>query len=77
MEQTGTWVHQVARAMEVQLREDQQELKTREHKKKAQTAKGYASLFMKTTPNKGTTHVQDEMWKLMHHDEQELLSVWE
>ena len=35
MEQTGTRVHQVARAMEEHLREDQQELKTREQKKKA------------------------------------------
>ena len=29
MEQTGTWLHQVARAMEEELKEDQQELKTR------------------------------------------------
>ena len=30
MEQTGTWVHQVARGTEEQLRNDKQELKTRE-----------------------------------------------
>ena len=39
IEQTGTWVHQVARAMEEQLREDKQELKTREQKKNAKDAK--------------------------------------
>ena len=27
--------------------------------------------------NKGTSHVQDEMGKLMHHDEHALLSLWE
>ena len=27
--------------------------------------------------NKGSSHVQNEMGRLMHHDEQELLSVWE
>ena len=32
---------------------------------------------MKTTQDKGTRHVQDDMEKLMHHDEQELLSLWE
>ena len=29
------------------------------------------------TKNKGTSHVPDEMENLMHHDEQELLSMWE
>ena len=33
MEHRGTWVHQVARLMEEQLREDKQELKTQEQKK--------------------------------------------
>ena len=32
-EQTGTWARQVARAIEEQLREDQQESKMREQKK--------------------------------------------
>ena len=39
MKQTGPRVHQVARAMEAQLREDQQELKRREQKQKAKDAK--------------------------------------
>ena len=73
MERTGTWVHQVARAMEEQLREDKQELKTREKKKKAKDAKRIRGIFHE---NKGTSHVQDEMEKLMHHDKQELLSLW-
>ena len=31
----------------------------------------------KKNKNKDLSHVQSEMGKLMHHDEQELLSVWE
>ena len=38
-EHTGTWVRQVARAMEKQLRVDQHELMVREQKKKAEDAK--------------------------------------
>ena len=38
MEQTGTWVHRVARVMEERLRLDQEELKTREQKNKAKDA---------------------------------------
>ena len=74
VEQTGTWVHQVARVMEEQLREDKQELKTREQKKKAKDAKRIRGIVHE---NKRKNHVQDEVEKLMHHDEQELLSVWE
>ena len=33
-ERTGSWVRQVAQAMEEQLKKDQQELETREHQKK-------------------------------------------
>ena len=49
--QARTWVHQVARAMVEQLREDKHELKTRAQKKKAKGAE-YAGLFMKTTKTK-------------------------
>ena len=52
------------------MREDQQELKTREQKKKAKDAKRIRWNVHKTVKNKGTSHVQDEMEKLMHHDEQ-------
>ena len=38
-ERTGSWVRQVAQAMEEQLKEDQQELETREHQKKVEDAK--------------------------------------
>ena len=51
-EQRGTCVRQVAPAMEEQLRKDQEELETREQKRKAENAKGYAGLFMKTTRTK-------------------------
>ena len=49
MEQTGTWVLQVARTKEDQLREDQQELKAREQKRNAKDARGYSGLFTKIT----------------------------
>ena len=70
-EQTGTWVHQVGRAMEVQ-----QELKMREQKK-AKDAKRICGIVYENDKNKGTSHVQDDVVKLMHHDEKELLSLWE
>ena len=38
-ERTGSWVRQVAQAMEEQLKKDQQELQTREHQKKVEDAK--------------------------------------
>ena len=77
MKRTGTWVHQVARAMEEQLREDQQALKTREQKKNGKDAKMIRGIVPESDKNKGTSHVQDEMEKLMHHEEQELLNMWE
>ena len=64
-EQTGSWVRQVAQAMEEQVKEDQQELETREKKGGWKVRRGYAG------------HVQNEMGKLKHHDEQELLSICE
>ena len=59
--------------MEEQLKEDQQELNMREQKKKAKDAKRIRGIVHE---NKGTIHVRDEMGELMHHDEQELLSLW-
>ena len=38
---------------------------------------GYSGLFTKMKKNKRTSLVQAEMGQLMHHDEQELLSLWE
>ena len=77
MEHTGTWwVPQVARVMEEQLREEQQELEMREQKKKAKDAKRTRGIDHENDKSKGTRHVQ-EMVKLMHHEEQELLSLWE
>ena len=74
MDQTGTVVHQVARAMEEQLREDKQELKTQENKKKAKDAKRIREIVYENDKNKGTSHVQDEMGKLMHRDDNN--GVW-
>ena len=75
MQQTGTWVHQVAQAMEEQLRKDEQELKTREQEKKAKDAKWIRGIVQEDDNNKGTGHVHGETEKLMHHDEEELLSL--
>ena len=76
-ERTGPWVRQVAQAMEEQLKEDQQEPETREHQWMVEDAKRIRRIVHENDKNKGLSHVQNEMGRLMHHDEQELLSVWE
>ena len=38
---------------------------------------GYAASSMKMPRNKGLSLVEAKMGKLMHQDEQELLSAWE
>ena len=60
-----------------QLRENQQELKTRELKKKAKDAKRIRGIVHENDKGNGISHVHIKMKKLMHHDEQELLSLWE
>ena len=52
IEQSRTWVHQVARAMEEQLREDRQESKTREQKKEAKDAKRIRGIVHENDKNK-------------------------
>ena len=56
------------------MKEDQQELETREKKRKV---KRIRRIVRESDRSKGLSHVQNEMGRLMHHDEQELLSVWE
>ena len=68
-ERTGSWVRQVAQAMEEQLKEDQQELETREHQRKVEGAKKIRRIVNENEKNKGLSHVQDEMDRLMHQDE--------
>ena len=63
--------------MEEQLKENQEELKTREQKKRATYAKRKRGIVHENDKNKGTSHVQNELGKHMHQDEQELLSAWE
>ena len=63
--------------MEEQLKEDRQELETREHQMKVEDARRICRILHENEKNKGLSHVQNEMGRLMHHDEQELLSVWE
>ena len=69
-ERTGSWVRQVAQAMEEKLKEDQQELETREHQWKVEDAKRIRRIVHENIKNKGLSHVQNEMGRL-------LLSVWE
>ena len=76
-ERTGSWVLQVAQAMEEQLKEDRQGLETREHQKKVEDATRICRIVHENDKSKGLSHVQNEMGRLMHHDEQELLSLWE
>ena len=70
-------MRQVAHTMEEQLKQDQQELETREQKRKAEYAKRIRGIVHENNKNKGLSHEKNEMGKLMRHDEQELLSVWE
>ena len=49
----------------------------RQQKKKVEDATRIRGIVRENDKNKGTSLVQDEMVKLMHHDEQELLSLWE
>ena len=76
-EQTGSWVRQVAQAMEEQAKEDQQELETREKKRKMEDAKRIRRIVHENNKNKQLSHVQSGMGGLVHHDGQELLSMWE
>ena len=51
-------------------------MKTREQKKKAEVAKRIHGIVHGNDKNKRTIHAQDEMGKRMHHDDQELFSIW-
>ena len=70
----GNRVRQVAQAMEEQFKDDQQELETREKKRKVEDVKRIRRSVRESNKNQDLSHVQSEMGKLMHHDEQELLS---
>ena len=74
VEQAGTWVYSLPSSGGISGERTSRELKTREQKKKAKDAKKTRGIIRE---NKGTICVQDEMQKLMHHGEQELLSLWE
>ena len=50
-EQTGTWVRQVAREIEELLRNDQQELKTREQRRKAEYSKRIRGIVYENDKN--------------------------
>ena len=63
--------------MEEQLKEDQQELETREKKRKVKDVQRIRRMVLENDKSKRLSHMQNEMGRLMHHDEQELLSVWE
>ena len=60
-EQTGSWVRQVAQSMEEQLKEDQQELETREKKRNVEDAKRIRRIVRENDKNKDLSRVQSEM----------------
>ena len=68
---------EAARAMEEQLKQDKQELETREQRKRAEDANRICSIIHENAENKGLSLVEAKMGKLMHQDEQELLNAWE
>ena len=72
-ERTGSWVHQVAQAMEEKLKEDQQELETREQKRKVEYAKRIRRIVHENDKNKGLSHVQNEMGRLARREEVEYI----
>ena len=49
----------------------------RERRKRAEDANRICGITHENAENKGLSLVEAEMGKLMHQDEQELLSVWE
>ena len=63
--------------MEEQLKEDQQELETQKKKRKVEDAQRIRRMVHENDKSKRPSRTQNEMGRLMHHDEQELLSVWE
>ena len=63
--------------MEEQLGEDEQELKVWEQKQRAKDAKRIRGIVHENIKIKGTNHLQHGRVKLMHHDEQALLNLWQ
>ena len=59
------------------MKEDQQELETQEHQKKVEHAKRLNRTVHENDKSRGLSHVHNDMGRLVHHDEQELLSVWD
>ena len=70
-------MRQAARAIEEQLDKDKQELEMHEQRKRAEDANRICSIIHENAKNKGLSLVEAEMGKLVHQDEQELLSAWE
>ena len=52
-ERAGSWVRQVAQAMEEQLKEDRQEPETREHERKVEDAESIRRIVHENDKNKG------------------------
>ena len=59
-------MRQAARAIEGQLREDQQELEMRERKRKVEDAKKIRGIVHEKDKSKASRRVQDEMGRLTH-----------
>ena len=61
VEQTGTWVHQVAQAME-------EELMTREKRKREKATQRIRCIVHENDRNKKTSLARDQMKQLLRHD---------
>ena len=76
-EQTGSWGRRSLKQWGNNWTEDQQELETREKKRKVEDVQRIRRMVHEKDKSKRLSHMQNEMERLMHHDEQELLSVLE
>ena len=59
------------------MTEDQQELDTREKKREVEDVQRIRRMVHENDKRKRPSHMQNESGRLVHHDEQELLSVWD
>ena len=74
--QSGVLVGEVARAIEEQMKEGDPELNTWE-KMKVSDAKRLRRIIHESDRSEKMYRVQNDMGKLMHHDVQALLSLWQ
>ena len=75
--QSGVLVREVARAMEDQMNEDEQEPKTWKQKRQVSYNWRLQKIVHEADRIEGVDRVQDEMGKIMRHDDEASLSLWQ